>query len=167
MKKVLLSLGLVVLVSGLASAQSSENSDVKSAGVSAEVITPIALSKTTDLNFGQVVATGSSGTVTISAGGSLSVTGGAFLGHSTSISAAAFAVSGQTGASYSISTDSSITIDDGSSDSMTVDSFSPSKSSGTLEGGVDTFSVGATLNVAANQPVGSYTGSFNVTVAYN
>ncbi len=33
--------------------------------------------------------------------------------------------------------------------------------------GVAALKVGATLNVNANQPIGIYTGAFDVTVAYN
>ena len=38
----------------------------------------------------------------------------------------------------------------------------------TLDGtGVDTMTIGATLNMAAAQPAGDYTGTFNLTIDYN
>ncbi len=37
----------------------------------------------------------------------------------------------------------------------------------TLAGGSDTFNVGATLHVGATQAVGTYSGTFAVTVIYN
>ena len=59
--------------------------------------------------------------------------------------------------------------------SMLVDDLKASPSSigaegliGTLNAsGTDFFAVGGTLNIDADQMVGTYTGSFTVTVAYN
>jgi hypothetical protein len=53
---------------------------------------------------------------------------------------------------------------------MTVTSFA--RSGGSTQrnldaAGNDTFNVGATLVVGANQPSGVYSGTFDVTVAYN
>jgi len=52
---------------------------------------------------------------------------------------------------------------------MLVDNFISSLgATSTLDAtGASALKVGASLNVAANQPVGLYTGSFDVTVAYN
>jgi hypothetical protein len=53
---------------------------------------------------------------------------------------------------------------------MTVSSFTSSPSAtGTLTGGSENITVGATLNVAAGQASGSYVSGtpFNVTVNYN
>jgi hypothetical protein len=53
---------------------------------------------------------------------------------------------------------------------MTVSTYTSNKvgNAGTLNGSAtDTFTVGATLNVNANQVAGLYQGNFNVTVAYN
>ena len=49
---------------------------------------------------------------------------------------------------------------------MGVDAFRSSKSSGTLVSGSDSFTVGGTLDVTANQPTGEYTGTFTVAVEY-
>jgi len=38
--------------------------------------------------------------------------------------------------------------------------------SGTLTGGTDTFNVGGTLAVGANQTAGSYSGTYSVAVNY-
>ena len=53
-----------------------------SANASATIVTAISLTKTADLDFGNVVASGSAGTVVLTAAGSRSVTGGASLGNS-------------------------------------------------------------------------------------
>jgi hypothetical protein len=49
---------------------------------------------------------------------------------------------------------------------MTVTNFTrnPTGAGNTGSGGVQTLTVGGTLNVAINQPIGAYTGTFNVTV---
>jgi spore coat protein U-like protein len=139
-----------------------------SANASATIVTAISLSKTSDLNFGNVVASGSTGTVVLTAGGARSVTGGASLGNTGSTAAASFTVSGQASATYSITLPSSTTITSGGN-SMTVNTFSSSPSgTGALSGGgSQTLNVGATLQVGASQATGSYTGTFDVTVAYN
>jgi type 1 fimbria pilin len=50
---------------------------------------------------------------------------------------------------------------------MTVDTFTSNPSgTGTLSGGAQTLNVGATLHVAGAQAAGNYTGTYNVTVAY-
>ena len=51
---------------------------------------------------------------------------------------------------------------------MTVNAFASTPSgTGTLTLGTATVNVGATLNVAANQTAGSYTGTYPVTVNYH
>lgn len=153
----------VCIVPSIALAQATT-----SANASATIVTAISLSKTSDLDFGHVVASGSAGTVVMSAAGSRSATGGASLGNAGSAAAAAFTVSGQASATYAITLPSSATITSGGNN-MTVNTFTSSPSStGTLSaGGSQTLSVGATLQVGSSQATGSYTGSFNVTVAYN
>lgn len=138
-----------------------------SASASANIIPPLELTKTADLDFATIITGASADTVAISATGVR--TCGAALTCSATAAAAAFSVAGAANVTYAITLPSSVTISSGS-DSMTVDTFSSSKSSntGTLStGGADTFGVGATLHVAANQAQGLYSGSFNVGVDYN
>jgi len=139
-----------------------------SANASATIVTAISMSKTADLDFGNVVAGGSAGTVVMSAAGSRSATGGASLGNAGSAAAAGFTVSGQASATYAITLPSATTITSGGNN-MTVNTFTSSPSgTGTLSGGgSQSLAVGATLQVGTSQATGSYTGSFNVTVAYN
>lgn len=146
------------------------NSDSASASATATIITPISISKSADLNFGSVIAGGSTGTVVLSTAGVRSATDGATLGSGSLATAAAFAVSGQASATYTITLPSSpITVTNGASDTMTVDAFGSNPSgAGTLNGsGNQTVNVGARLNVGITQATGVYTGSFDVSVAYN
>jgi hypothetical protein len=95
--------------------------------------------------------------------------GATLVSDGSTISAAAFDVTGAPNATYSISLPASATITAPGPITMTVDTFvSNPTPTGTLSGGgSQTLAVGATLQVGANQGQGSYTGTFNVTVNYN
>lgn len=87
---------------------------------------------------------------------------------------AVFTVTGSANAAYSIQLPASITLSDGGTNSITVDTFTAVSDSdgagltGTIDGtGNDSFNVGATLNLASSQAQGNYSGTFDVTVSYN
>lgn len=129
------------------------------------------------LVFGSFVA-GTGGTVTINASnGARSATGGVTLMNST-YRQARFTVSCVpdlildclliTG--YSIVPVADTVLTNGAN-SMPVTNFSvysvnSGNSSGQLSGGTDSLNVGAKLTAGNNQPPGSYSGSFSVTVTY-
>jgi hypothetical protein len=159
-----------VAVSALSagSALAQANSAAANANANASIVTAIVLTNTAGLNFGDVVASSSSGTVVISPAGARGVGGGVTLGNTDGAAAAAFNATGVSGGAYAITLPASpITITDASSHTMTVGTFAGSKANGTLTSGSDTFTVGATLNVAANQVAGSYAGTFSVSVNLN
>lgn len=138
----------------------------------AEIIAPISIVKTSDLQFGGVVPGTTAGTVIMSTSGTRTKTGGVIASSSMGYaSPARFNVAGNTGATYSISLPTSVTIKrapPNANNKMTVNAF-VSNPSGTslLTGTAQVLSVGATLNVGANQPGGAYTATFQVTVNYN
>ncbi len=138
------------------------------ATASATVIAPIQIAKQTDLAFGSFAATSVAGSVIIAPGGGVTTSNVSLVSGSTN--AASFTVSGAASTAYSITLplNNTVTIDSGG-DSMDVNSFTSDPSgTGTLSaGGADTLNVGATLEVGANQPAGTYTGTFDVTVEYN
>ena len=143
------------------------------ATASATIVTPIAISKTADMNFGNVAVHAiNPGTVAMSAAAVRSITGGVTLPATTgTVSAASFTVSGQGNYTYAITLPSTtVTIANGAI-TMDVHSFTSSPSStGTLSaGGTDILTVGATLDVAGGQAAGTYTSAtpFSVTVNYN
>jgi len=147
--------------------------ETATATATATIVTPIAITKTTDMNFGNVaVQSTTAGTVVLppSATPTRTVTGGVTLPATAgTVTAAAFTVTGEDGYTYSISLPSSVAITSGAN-SMTVGSFTSSPSgTGTLTSGTQTLYVGATLSVAAAQAAGTYVSStpFNVTVNYN
>jgi len=100
-----------------------------------------------------------------------SVTGDVTLSAIAPVSApASFTVGGEPTFTYSISVAGDpLTITSGGN-TMTVVTFTTDPTpTGTIgAGGTETLTVGATLNVGANQPSGLYTGGpFTVTVNYN
>ena len=152
-------------------AHAQQTEDTQPANSSGAIVADITLTKTSDLNFGDVIAGGTSGTVVLSAAASptRSVTGGTQLGNAIGVTSATFTVGGEGASTYSITLPSSdVTITSGAN-SMIVNTFTSSPSgTGILSGGLQTLYVGATLSVDASQAAGDdYTGSFNVTVAYD
>ncbi len=141
------------------------------ATASATIITPIAISKTIDMNFGNVAVSAVAGTVVLSPASGRTKTGGVTLPIiSGTISAASFNVTGLGSYTYTITLPSTpLTISSGAN-TMTVNSFTSTPSgTGTLSGGLQVLNVGATLNVGVNQAAGVYTSAtpFAVTVNYN
>jgi hypothetical protein len=156
----------------LGAAQTVSAQETATATSSATILTPISIDQTADMNFGNVaVQSTTAGTVILSATGVRSTTGGTTLPATAgTVATAAFTVSGEDGYTYAITLPSSpLTISSGANN-MTVSSFTSLPSgTGTLTGGSEEITVGATLNVAAAQASGTYISGtpFNVTVNYN
>ena len=167
MKKLIVLFAAIVLVSGFATVNAQVTA---TATGSATIITPIAISKTTDMNFGNVAVSATAGTVVLTPASTRSKTGGVTLPAVTgTVAAAAFAVTGLGASTYSITLPASYTITSGANN-MTVNAFTSTPSvTGALTAGAQTVQVGATLNVGATQAAGTYTNAtgFNVTVNYN
>ena len=162
-------LGLLVV---MASSSGLFAQATATASATAIIIAPITLTKTVDMNFGNIaVAASTGGTVILSTSGSRTTggSGGVTLPATTgAVTAASFTVAGASGYSYAITLPSSCTISDGSGHTMTVNSFTSNPSSiGTLTGGSSTLNVGATLNVSAAQTANTYTNSTGVSVTVN
>ncbi len=164
---------LAVAMTGISTASFAQT-DVKTATVtaSATIITPITITKTQDLNFGNVVSTTAGGTVVLSPAGVRTEAGVQLPAATGTVTAASFTVTGQDGYAYAVTlptTAYSITTGTGSAtEVMSLTAFT-SNTTGTLTGGTQTLNVGATLNVVANQNAGTYIGAtpFNVSVNYN
>ena len=140
------------------------------ATTSATVITPIAITKTVDMNFGSIAVSPTiAGTVVLAPAGTRTKTGGVTLPAVTgTVTAASFNVTGLGTSTYSISLPSTITLAGTPSGSMTVGTFlSTPSGTGTLTAGAQTVLVGGTLNVGAGQPAGTYTNSADMTVTVN
>ena len=156
--------GALLFVGSTTFAQSTASADA-----SARIVEPLQITKTADLKFGNIAAGPSAGQVDMSISDVRTATGGVTLITAGNVSnAAAFDIIGYPDASFTISLPASILIASGAND-MLVDNFVSSLgATSTLDAtGASALKVGASLNVAANQAVGLYTGSFDVTVAYN
>ena len=136
---------------------------------SATIISPITMSKTADLNFGQIFTNPAAGTVVLNVAGVRTASVHTLFGNAQT--RAQFAVLGSNSSTFSITLPPAAIILTGSvTGTMTVDNFiSDLGSTGTLVGGAKTIIVGATLNIPAAAPTGVYTNAtgLSVTVNYN
>ena len=163
---------LVIAAIAIVSANSSFAQANATASASATIITPITIVKDVDMNFGNVAVSATlAGTVVLApagtrtTGGAGGVTLPATVG---TVAAASFTVSCQANYTYAITLPGTQTLTSGGN-TMTVDNFSSNPSStGTLSGtGSEVLTVGATLNVNANQSSGVYTNATGVPVTVN
>lgn len=138
----------------------------------ATIISPINIEKGADLSFGNIIASGTPGTVTVDNADARTQTGGAtFPSVPGIISSAEFTVTGLSGSAYSITlpADNAITLigpGGAGTDEMDLTDFTHNATE-TLTGGTETFKVGATLQVGADENAGAYTATFDVIVNYN
>ena len=161
------------LISGLAAAvlaglysQTAFATDI-SATATANVLAPLAISQTAQMNFGDVAGDGTTATtVLLSVLGATSSGNGAYTGGTPA--AGAFAVTGSGTLAYTISLPTvAVTLTNAALDTVSVDSFIDSKGgSSALVAGADSFTVGATLSLGIAQPAGTYNGTYDVTVEY-
>jgi hypothetical protein len=170
MKKLILNLGVMLFFAGMASGVMAQATDDASA--TATIVTPIAITKTVDMNFGNA-AVQAAGTVVLTPASTRTKTGGVTLPAATgTVSAAAFDVTGEGNYTFAITLPASCTITHTNLiNTMSVDTFTDDGVAhvGTLVAGSLTIHVGATLNVGLNQLAGVYTSgtNFDVTVNYN
>ncbi|MEK7719184.1 MAG: DUF4402 domain-containing protein [Bacteroidota bacterium] len=168
----------IIAVAGFGVSSYAQVGASATATSAATIVTPISITKTGDMNFGNVSVNANPGTVVLLPAGTRSATGGvtvtAAMGGT--ITAATFDVAGQANYTYSISLPVGATpvtlTHTNAVNTMTAGTFSSAAASGTMgtlsAGGVQTLNVGATLNVAGGQLAGVYTSTaFTVTVNYN
>lgn len=147
--------------------------ETATATATATIVTPISITKTVDMNFGNVaVQSTTGGTVVLAPDGTRTQTGGVTLPVTPgTVTAASFTVNGQGTYTYAITLPSTaLNLSDGASHTMTVTAFTSTPSgTGALTAGTQTLNVGGTLNVGAAQTAGVYVSAtpFNVTVNYN
>lgn len=173
MKKLMFLILILALVFGISSgsvfAQQEQPSLDATAQVYAVVLETFDVNNIFDLDFGTVVApTEVSGTVTVNPEGTSGTSNIPY--HDQNVQAASFEITGgydgTEGILYSVELPTSVTINNGNGGSMIVDNFTSDliNNQGSINSTSEEFAVGATLNVAAAQEAGSYSGSFEVTV---
>jgi len=148
------------------------------ATTSAEVITPIAITKAADLSFGRFAANPSgAGTVIVSNSGARTFSGGVVAaGTAGTTSRAKFDVTGDGTSTYSIAISNTVLTHTNTVNTMALALTSDltganvttgTVTSGTLTAGAQSIYVGGTLTVASAQLAGSYSGTMTATVEYN
>ncbi|MFG6433600.1 DUF4402 domain-containing protein [Roseateles sp. LYH14W] len=176
----LLAVSALVLLgaTGIRAVQAADNA---TASATAVVLQPIAVAKFADLVFGNVVA--GNGVVTLATNGARTRSGTTALPTGVAGVAARFDVTGTGNNTFAIDyTGSSTELDDGGGNTMAVDWITEALTSttasgktdettdaatGTLSSGAAYVFVGGKLTVGASQAAATYTGTIQVTVAYN
>lgn len=139
----------------------------------AEVIAALSAYENNQLNFGRFSPEVGGGQIILTPDGSRSVQGSVILGGGTAQSGQ-FIITGQPDATFSIQLPSGpALLVNSSNNKMTIDNWvsdpPAGTGTGTLNGGTETVSIGATLTVGSfeDNPVGIYTGTYSLTFAYN
>ena len=154
---------------------SSFAQDTQTATATAKIITPITLTNTQNMDFGNIAAGLTAGSVVLLPAGTVSATGGTQIpavGKGTP-KAATFSAAGAANYTYAITLPSThdVRIGGVGGATMTLGTFTSTPSgTGLLDGtGAQTITIGATLTVGASQIAGTYNsvGTFPVTVNYN
>ena len=163
-------IAMAILMTGFISASFAQSTATATA--TATIVTPISISKNTDMSFGNLaVQTATGGTVVLAPAGTRTSTNGVTLPATTgTVTAASFTVNGNGSYTYAITLPTTVTLThSGGVQTMAATSFTSNPSgTGALSSGTQDIAIGATLTVAAAQLAGVYTsGNFNVTVNYN
>ena len=173
MSKLALAIGALVMAGG-AMAQSTATG---TGTANASVILPITIGAGDTLEFGNVVS--GVGTVVIATDGTRTESSGlpSSSAQKTTFRNATFNVAGEKGFSYSIALPGNVVLNNAVAGTMVASAFTVAAGgTGTVAGlvgtldatsGLGVLKVGATLGVSANQPTGTYTNTYSVTVAYN
>ena len=139
------------------------------------LIKPLVVGVQDPLDFGQVAAGPTPGTVSVTptpGTTNRSSTGGVDVVTASGFQALHADVEGQPGYTYEVVEPTEITVEDGFGNSMLIDNIVTVADSGTgglyiLDSlGFHGFKLGGTLNVGANQPAGTYEGTFDIIVEY-
>ena len=168
-------MALAAVFSTNALAQGTQKASA-TATATTEVITPIAIEKAIDLNFGVFSTDGATGSILLTPAESTSptISSGITLTTVAPPTAAKFNVSGDSDYAYTIELPGTITLTgETPANTMTISDFTSSIGSdstkGALVSGVQTVYVGGTLNVpeGTKKDVYSNTADLTVTVVYN
>jgi hypothetical protein len=170
--------GALLLAAPAAFAQASAT--VANVPATARIFKPISLTlSNSGLSFGDIFSDATGGTVTLNPQTDVRTTAGPTLAATGIVNSALFTVGGKRNATYAITLPANgIVTLTGTGTAMPVGTFTASVGSAApsttatglipnVAAGTQTFKVGATLTIGANQTDGEYAGTFNVTVAYN
>ncbi|MEE4205642.1 MAG: DUF4402 domain-containing protein [Erythrobacter sp.] len=132
----------------------------------AYIVAPLEIERVNDLYFGAIAASATQSDKVVVAPDGSRQCGPALTCLTADHTAAEFGVTGESSAFYTIDLPNEITIASSTGATMKVLEVTGSKSEGQLLSGQDSFTVGGTLEVGAQQEPGLYTGAFTVAVEY-
>jgi hypothetical protein len=159
---------LILFLSFQGFSQASASSTITA---SVTVIEPIMIAKSVDLDFGNLIGSFSTGTLTLAPNGIRTVNGVQISNAVPGDVTAGEAIVTHSNNNYSITLPESFTLyNSGNPDQfLVIDQFTVQPLPSAGDEGSDILKIGATLNLDANQLPGFYTNStgFNVTVSYN
>ena len=161
MKKLLVSAGALAALA-LSTPASAAATNTATADASVNIVSPLTLTKTADLNFGTLVGPFAGENVTVSAAGIRNCAGLTCAG---TVSAATFDVTGGT-ASQPLTVTVDPTVDMASGANHLIANLTTPTGVSTDASGKASFGVGGSLTVASSTADGLYTGTFNVSVQY-
>jgi hypothetical protein len=166
MKSAILILFLSFCIQGFS--QASATSTLKAR---ARVVEPITITKSVDLDFGNVIGSFSTGTLTLDPDGIRTVNGVQISNAVPGDVTAAEAIVTHNNNNYSIGLPESFTLfnSENPDQFLLINRFTVKPLPFAGDKGSDILKIGATINLEANQLPGYYTNSagFNVTVSYN
>lgn len=135
------------------------------ADAGATVIQGIAVSEVTEMNFGKLVPTTAGGVVQIDVFGNRTVISGSVDLVSSLTAQTILFVAGEPGRTYSITRSAPGIVTNGTD---TMDLTIIGTNTGTVSPtGTSSLGSGGQLTVGPNQPIGTYTGTFTITINYN
>jgi hypothetical protein len=166
---------IAITVSTIASVTGANAQSTAIASTTATLITPISISKVTDLNFGTIASSDAEGAAVVGLANVATLSGGLTSPDaSAGATTASFTVTGETTSTFDVTIPTQFTISNGTN-TLAVTAITADVEEGTsaLVGGTKTINIGATLTVPANTAAGTYVndGAANsglyVTVNYN
>jgi hypothetical protein len=170
MKKLIaLFAGLFLMSIAVQNVNAQNPTQSATASASAYIIVPISIDKTTDMNFGNIVAPTANGTVILDYANNVTSGNVNFPSIVGTRSSARFDVEGEANMTFAIDYPASIVLNNGSNN-MTLNIDSQAGIASTLDGsGIKEIVFGGELEVSAGQAQGLYTNTtgFTVTVSYN
>jgi hypothetical protein len=133
------------------------------------IVTPIGITKSVDMVFGNVATTAASGTVVLGPDGTRTPSGSVTLpAMAGTVTAATFTVTGAGNYTYTITLPAAPITLAGATAGVTVGSFvSNPSTTGKLVAGTQTVNVGATLNIPVSTAAGTYTNAAGLSVSVN
>lgn len=131
------------------------------------VVDGITVTENQQLNFGSVDASGVAGTVRVTYDGVRTTTGGV-TAVGTGANAGYFSITGIVGTavSYTVPTTAITILGQNTGDALIVENFIANLTTNTTNG-TGVLKIGATANLAENQAVDSYSGTYDITVVNN